>query len=175
MYVLDSSAIIAGLSFPPNEVVVPSSVMREVKEKRVEMSLYRILEPDEKYIKIVVEASKKTGDYEILSDVDIQVLALALQENGTLVTDDFAIQNVASFLGIDFMGATMEIDEGGERKTKTVAIVSLRGGRGYLSCKVKDLDFDVPMKQYDFEVNAYYEYYITREQDVVVKSVEDIR
>ena len=91
------------------------------------------------------------------------------------VTVEMNGRDITSMCGNDGDITTMEIDEGGERKTKTVAIVSLRGGRGYLSCKVKDLDFDVPMKQYDLEVNAYYEYYTTREQDVVVKSVEDIR
>ncbi len=41
-----------------------------------------------------------TGDVLVLSPTDIELLALSIEENATLVTDDFAIQNVARALNI---------------------------------------------------------------------------
>ena len=85
-------------------------------------------------------------------------------------------RDITSMCGNAGDHTTIQLDmSNGHRETRTVDIVSLRGGRGYLSCRVRDLDFSVPKKQYNFEVDAYYEYYTTKEQDVVVKSVKDIR
>ena len=107
MYVLDSSAIISGVKIPPEEVVIPSSVEGEVKDKPVDFLLYRIVNPERRYVKRVISIAKKTGDYGVLSSTDIDVLALALQENAIIITDDYAIQNVASHLRIEFETAEM--------------------------------------------------------------------
>ncbi len=107
MYVLDSSGIISGVKIPPEEVIIPSSVEVEVKDKPPEFLLYRIMEPDAQYVKKVIRIARRTGDYEVLSSTDVDVLALALQENATIITDDYAIQNVASHLGIKFETAEM--------------------------------------------------------------------
>jgi endoribonuclease Nob1 len=48
----------------------------------------------------VKAASKKSGDAGIISDTDCDILALALDLEAVLWTDDFAIQNVASILGV---------------------------------------------------------------------------
>ena len=44
--------------------------------------------------------SKTTGDYNQLSKEDISLIALCLQLNSELVTDDFAVSNVAKNLGL---------------------------------------------------------------------------
>ncbi len=117
MFVLDTSALIAGLKFPPEEVLIPMSVLNELKLKSSEISLYRVVEADKKIVEKVKEASKKTGDYDVLSQTDFEVLALGYQENATIVTDDYAIQNVASYLKIKFISAGIsEIKE--QRKWK---------------------------------------------------------
>ena len=48
----------------------------------------------------VNKESKKTGDFNQLSKEDISVLALCLQMNGEIITDDFAISNVAKNLSL---------------------------------------------------------------------------
>ncbi len=60
---------------------------------------------------IVMQQSKKTGDFKYLSQADTEVLALALQlkaagEKPVIVTDDYSMQNVASKLGIEFSPLT---------------------------------------------------------------------
>ena len=107
MYVLDTSAILAGLSLPPSEVVIPPSVYEEVHYKSHDIKLYEIISPGDEFLSRVIEASKKTGDYEVLSHTDVDVLALALQVDGIIITDDYAIQNVAHFLGIKYETAEM--------------------------------------------------------------------
>ena len=112
MYIPDSSAIIAGIKLVPQEVIIPPSVLDEVHDKPIEMELYRVESPDKMYVEKVKEKARKTGDIEVLSSTDIEILALALQENGIIITDDYAIQNVASHLGIKYQAAHMpEIKE----------------------------------------------------------------
>jgi len=48
----------------------------------------------------VREAAERTGDHGVLSRTDVSILALASEIGGELATDDFAVQNVASALGI---------------------------------------------------------------------------
>jgi UPF0271 protein len=45
-------------------------------------------------------AAEKTRDTSVISDTDCDLLAVALELNAILYTDDFAIQNVAGVLGI---------------------------------------------------------------------------
>jgi UPF0271 protein len=61
----------------------------------------------------VILAAKKTRDSCVISDTDLDVLALALDLDGVLHTDDFAIQNVAGVLGVQ----TIPINQ---RKAKRV-------------------------------------------------------
>ncbi|NTW16943.1 MAG: nucleotide-binding protein, partial [Syntrophaceae bacterium] len=48
----------------------------------------------------VTIAAKKTRDTCVISETDCDLLALALDLNAVLYTDDFAIQNVAGVLGV---------------------------------------------------------------------------
>ena len=57
-------------------------------------------EPDPAFVPRVQEAAGKTGDLPVLSATDIDILCLALEIGGTIVTDDYAVQNVARMLGI---------------------------------------------------------------------------
>ncbi len=107
MYVLDASSIIAGINVPPDKGITTPEVLEEVKLHNFNMLLYRVESPDSSFIEEVRAAAKKTGDLEVLSDTDINLLALALQEHGILVTDDYAMQNVATKLGIKYEGIQM--------------------------------------------------------------------
>ena len=48
----------------------------------------------------VIKAAKKTRDSTVISDTDCDILALALELEAVIYTDDFAIQNVAGVLGV---------------------------------------------------------------------------
>ena len=60
----------------------------------------QVLSPAADSRKKVLTAAKKTRDSMVISDTDCDVLALALELDGTLYTDDFAIQNIACILGV---------------------------------------------------------------------------
>jgi len=51
----------------------------------------------------VLQAAEKTRDIGIISDTDCDILALALDLEAVLRTDDFAIQNVAGVLGVQII------------------------------------------------------------------------
>ena len=63
--------------------------------------------PRSSFLREVKEASRRVGDVRYLSEVDLQVLALALELKSTglspfIVTDDYSIQNVANKIGVNF-------------------------------------------------------------------------
>jgi UPF0271 protein len=61
----------------------------------------RVREPREEDRVRVEAAALATGDTGVLSGTDRDILALALELSAVIVTDDFAVQNVAHRLGIE--------------------------------------------------------------------------
>ncbi len=60
----------------------------------------QIVSPKNESVRLVTEAARKSGDTGVISDTDRDLLALALELDAVLYTDDFAIQNVAARLGV---------------------------------------------------------------------------
>ena len=60
----------------------------------------RIREPDGASVKAARVAARRTGDMMQLSRQDISIIALGIEMDGNIVTDDFAISNVARSLGL---------------------------------------------------------------------------
>lgn len=56
--------------------------------------------PSNADIEVVKAKALASGDARVLSDTDISVIALALSMNGTVVSGDFAVQNVCRHLKI---------------------------------------------------------------------------
>jgi UPF0271 protein len=116
--VLDTSAFIAGfdaLSITDPVYTVPAvgqelisnSLVYTRFKTAVESRKLRMRTPSNVFLDRVDESSKTVGDMLFLSDVDKQVLALALElksrgENPLIVTDDYSIQNVANQLELEF-------------------------------------------------------------------------
>ncbi len=108
-YVLDASAFIYGM-FPDGELVTPPKVYEEVKDEasrlKLEMlSQLRVKEPEPRYVDEIRKAAQETGDSVRLSPSDTDLLALAIEEQTAgkdvaLLTDDYAVQNVARNVGI---------------------------------------------------------------------------
>ncbi len=60
----------------------------------------QIRDPKEETINIINDAAEKTGDKNSISKQDASIIALALENNIELITDDFAVTNIAKQLGI---------------------------------------------------------------------------
>lgn len=116
--VLDTSAFIAGFdplsivddvySVGAVEVELASGSLPWVRFKTaVENGKLKLKAPKAEFLDRVKESSRDVGDMLFLSDVDLQVLALALELKSAgnepfIVTDDYSIQNVANQLGLEF-------------------------------------------------------------------------
>ena len=108
--VLDSTAFYAGIPFSSNEPNYTTSlVYNEIEHIKKDHDAIQILietkrlmirDPDHQFIITANNTAKKSGDIPNLSDEDISTIALSLQLNAELVTDDFAVSNVAKNLGI---------------------------------------------------------------------------
>jgi len=73
----------------------------------IESGKLKVRKPDVTFLERVKATATTAGETYVLSETDIQVLALALQlkMNGyspLIATDDYSIQNVANLMGIEF-------------------------------------------------------------------------
>nr|MDO8080598.1 ribonuclease VapC [Candidatus Freyarchaeota archaeon] len=117
IYVLDSSALIGG--YNPNLInalhfitpdifeEVTDEHLRTILSSAVSNEILKLRTPTQASIKNVKKAAKNTGDSVALSSIDIKVIALALDlknenQNPTIITDDYSLQNAAETLGIPF-------------------------------------------------------------------------
>ena len=108
--VLDASAFYAGIPFGSQigSYTTPE-VYDEIKHIKknhdalgilLETKRLTMIQPEKEYTEVVIKMSKTTGDFNQLSKEDISSVALCLQLNGELITDDFAVSNVAQNLGL---------------------------------------------------------------------------
>ena len=129
--VLDTSALVMGLN--PSALDTPTysvpSVMNELIPETLPYTRFSasqesghltVKKPTPSSMKAVKGASSKVGDVGVLSRADLEVLALAvdLGESGfspTIISDDYAVQNVAEALGVQHaslatLGITRKFD-----------------------------------------------------------------
>ncbi len=112
-FIIDTSAILSGkLNISDENYIYPESVLGEInKGKFSEIFDYadvRAMKPSAGYIDLAMEYASKTGDINVLSKTDIDVIALSLELDGTIITDDYAIQNVARSSGISYSGSGID-------------------------------------------------------------------
>jgi UPF0271 protein len=142
-FVLDSTAFYAGIPYQGNgRYYTTYLVLEEVKHHNVGSSLIhsrvQVTEPTPASVSTVRSTALKTGDLGALSQTDVSLLALAfdlkLTEGGvSLVTDDFAVRNVAEILSIPLSQTSMQ---GGEWKNISWKIYCKGCGRQYTNPKL---------------------------------------
>jgi len=108
--ILDASAFYAGVPFrSSDDYYTTSLVYDEIKHIKknhgalgtlLETNRLKIKEPNIKSTESAVKASKNTGDFPQLSKQDISIIALCIEMNGEIISDDFAISNVAKNLDL---------------------------------------------------------------------------
>ena len=105
MHVLDSSAFINEYTTSERLATIPL-VREELEDEAgyrfdaLEGSGMRIHIPDPETVERIERAARETGDEGTLSRTDVRLLATAFELDATLVTDDYAMQNVAEKLDI---------------------------------------------------------------------------
>ncbi len=108
--ILDASAFYAGIPFGSSSDCYTTTIVyneirhikknHEVLETLLETNRLKIKDPDEESTKAAIRASKDTGDYQQLTKQDLSIIALGIGLKGQIITDDFAISNVAKNLGL---------------------------------------------------------------------------
>ncbi len=111
-YVLDSSCFInmSSLDFEECEAYTTPEVVKELKDFKSK-ALFNIInpeirEPRKEYVEIVKKKARITGDLNVLSKTDISVVALGIEIEGVVVSDDFDIQNICEELRIDWQSVS---------------------------------------------------------------------
>ena len=111
--ILDASAFYAGVPFRSSEDCFTTSLVydeiKHIKKNHdalgtlLETNRLKIREPSEESTKSAIKASKETGDFPQLSKQDISIIALCIEMKGQIISDDFAISNVAKNLGLEIL------------------------------------------------------------------------
>ncbi|AHL22640.1 type II toxin-antitoxin system VapC family toxin [Thermococcus nautili] len=107
MQVIDAAIFIQGIDV---EGFTTPKVVEEVKDSESKLFLeglisagkVKVLVPSKESVEAVMEAARRTGELNELSEADVEVLALAYELKATLLTDDYNLQNIARTLGIPF-------------------------------------------------------------------------
>lgn len=117
IHVLDSTAFFAGIPFQgEGRYYTTYHVMDEVGSRGIGSQLIhsrvQVTEPSKQSIQKVRQVAAKTGDLKSLSEADASILGVSLDlvssgNDVTLVTDDFAVRNVAEVLGIGLSETTV--------------------------------------------------------------------
>lgn len=104
--VLDSSVFFSGIEVS-GELYTTPLVVSELKDLRsktrlglLEESGLRVIRPRKEAYLNVKEAATRWGEGDVLSGTDCEVLALAVELDAGILTDDYAVQNVAGRLGL---------------------------------------------------------------------------
>ena len=111
--ILDASAFYAGVPFRSSEDCFTTSLVydeiKHIKKNHdalgtlLETNRLKIREPSEESTKSAIKSSKETGDFPQLSKQDISIIALGIEMKGQIISDDFAISNVAKNLGLEIL------------------------------------------------------------------------
>jgi len=76
-------------------------------EAAVQTGRLKLLSPEAKYIEETEAAAAELGETDALSQTDGELLALGVQlrdegRNPIIITDDYSVQNMADFLGLEY-------------------------------------------------------------------------
>lgn len=108
--ILDASAVMrSNHDYRDGNFIISSNVKNEVLDENAVLGLetainsgyVKVMDANLKYLEIAREAAKVSGDLPVMSDEDIEVLALGIEYCADIASDDYAIQNVAQKLGIN--------------------------------------------------------------------------
>jgi len=111
MKVIDYSAILrSNLDFRDQDFIMPSKVYAEVADENIKILIdyairiksIKIIDPKEESVEKIISTARESGDIEKVSKADIDVLALGLEYSAIILSDDYAIQNIASTLGLKY-------------------------------------------------------------------------
>lgn len=115
MFVLDTCAFLSQ-KHPTGEFVTVPGIKSEIINRQSRQYFENMLATQLKVMKaqknsydVVNKEAKETGDYDVLSKIDMDILALGYECKGTIITDDFAIQNVALALELKFLSCSGKV------------------------------------------------------------------
>lgn len=108
---LDASAFYAGIPFASSQKhnTTPDvhDEVRHIKANHgaidtlIDIGRLVIMSPSRESVHKVKQTAKNSGELCELSPADVSVIALCVEHSGRLITDDYAVSNVAKLMGID--------------------------------------------------------------------------
>lgn len=108
--IVDSSALFYGfLPDSRNEYYTSHSVLGEIRGKKMResielrLAMMKVQEPSDESLAKVREIASRTRDLSNMSSTDVEIIALAMDVGGKVMSNDLAIQNVCRVGGIEYI------------------------------------------------------------------------
>lgn len=125
IFIFDTNIFLTGIDFNlfQGKIYTTPSIIEEVKVRKyteknrnilnkitaaIESKKLELLSPEKKSVRKIKDVAIRTGDFKALSDADKGLIALAWElvesknENVTIFTNDYSVENVCSELDIPF-------------------------------------------------------------------------
>ncbi len=110
--ILDTCAFFTQMH-PNGKIATVKNIEDEIINRQSKQYYYnlkskglKIIEPVTESLDFIKEKAKETGDLDVLSLTDIKILALGYELQGTIISDDFAIQNVSLYNGLEVISCS---------------------------------------------------------------------
>lgn len=145
MKVLDTSGILhSDLDFSSCDYVITNSVLQELHDENSRLMVehgirngyIKVREPKVEIIEKVKKTARETGDLYKLSNADIDVIALALENKAVVISDDYSIQNLAKILNLRYQTTAQEGIKKNYKWEKVCGACGLKHSAEFKTCEV---------------------------------------
>lgn len=115
-FMLDTSALLLGFSSPGAALYTTETAVREVRydelrvarvEALINSGALNIAHPSKEAVDVVRKTTETLGEKLSVTDLELAAAALDIKKRHravTIITDDYALQNIAAHLGLGFAG-----------------------------------------------------------------------
>ena len=110
--ILDTCAFLSQ-THPDGKIATVNGIEDEIENRQskqyysnLKNSGLKIVEPLTDSIRHVEKIAQKTGDLDVLSNIDLKILALGYEFEGNIISDDFSIQNVALYMELEIISCS---------------------------------------------------------------------
>ena len=110
--ILDTCAFLSQIH-PDEKIATVNGIENEIVNRQskqyysnLKSNGLKVVEPRTESVRYIEKIAQETGDLDVLSNIDMKILALGHEFEGNIITDDFSIQNVALHMELEVISCS---------------------------------------------------------------------